>query len=872
MNERVGLQISLVPDGDGVKAMVTGTAAAFDDLSKRGATAARTLNSEFGATRRGIISISQQLAQTRTDLLAFFSIRYAADQAQQLIALADTAKTLDARLKLATTSAQEHATAQAELFRISQQNRTALATNVDLYAKLAPSMREMGRSQQDVFETTSLVSQAMQLSGSSAAAADAAITQFAQAMASGVLRGDEFNSINEQGARLMQALADGLGVTRGELRGVAEQGKLTADVVLYALGTQQEKLRTEFDQLPLTVSAAMTQVHNQFMAHISDLDQTYGVTSKVAEGVAYLGNHMEELAAVVALVAANMGGRLVSSMAATVAAQARMVAAEIATQAAKTSTLRITLLETQAIEANARATYEATTGFARLAAAERLYAAQKQTTIAADALAAASSARLSGAVGVLGRGLGLLGGPAGIIATAVTGIMLWRASADSAASETARLADETNNLNKTMAAPAAQGYSRQVEQVKASIARASAVIAEYREKINLVQADGAGGNDARVEYFRNMIEVQQEKITGLKGQLDQLAETKKRIEGIRDKPAGKPKNEKPFELESADQYGQRMASIAKEAYPEATQSAEEYGVAQAAVAREWLQSQESAEAFGKRMADLAQQAYPEATQSAEEYGQAQSRVAQQVLAEMDQLRNQLMPTDAIDAAYQRRAQMIAENVASEQERNQLLLALEAQYQDEKIAIQQRGMTMEQKLWASGWEGKVQIAAGALGNVAQFLMAGNKRQFEIGKMLARASIIADTSQAVMKAWAQGGPFLGPTLAIAAAAQGALQLRNLNSTQFGSGGHVSTAGAGGGGLNTSIPSINRQEPLQNQNRTSGGVLQVSIYGGFSEQTLRDDVIPAIADLVNANDIQIVNINSRNGQDLIAAARNG
>lgn len=85
--------------------------------------------------------------------------------------------------------------------------------------------------------------------------------------------------------------------------------------------------------------------------------------------------------------------------------------------------------------------------------------------------------------------------------------------------------------------------------------------------------------------------------------------------------------------ETAQQYGERMATLARLAYPEATQSAEEYGRAQASVAEQFLASQETAQQYGERMADLARIAYPEATQSAEEYGQRMAEESRKWLAE-----------------------------------------------------------------------------------------------------------------------------------------------------------------------------------------------------------------------------------------------
>lgn len=559
MNEQVGLQISLVPDGDGVKAMVTGTGRDFDTLSKKGTGAGRKIGREFNKTRAGIQSVSRQLQQTRSQLIAFFSISYAAQQAQQIIGVADAAKTLDARLKLATESSVEYEVASKGLFDIAQRNRTSLETTAGLYAKLAPSMREMGQAQSEVLALTESVSQAIKLSGSSAAAGDAAVQQFTQAMESGVLRGDEFNSINEQGGRLIKALADGLGVARGQLRGLAEDGKLTSRVVVQALSTQRDKLAQEYAQLPLKVSDSMTKIRNEFMVQVAALDQVTGTSATLADGLSWVAENMDLVAASTLLVAANITGRYVPSVAAAVTQQARLLAAEVATEAAKMSSARITVLQTTALLANAKATLAAATGFKHLAATEKLYAAQKQHTIAVEALAAASTLRTAKSVGMLKNAMMLLGGPVGIAVTAATALYFWSASADDSAEKAGTLNTEVDKLNKTMAVGAADGYSRQIKQVNDAIEKAGVALAGYQSNIDKIKAAGAGDKDARIEYFSNQIELEKQKLVKLNTQLKQFAETKKTIEDIASGKSKKGDDKKKPQADAVALYKAQLA-------------------------------------------------------------------------------------------------------------------------------------------------------------------------------------------------------------------------------------------------------------------------------------------------------------------------
>lgn len=101
------------------------------------------------------------------------------------------------------------------------------------------------------------VNQAIQLSGASAESGKAALVQLIQGLQSGVLRGEEFNSAMEQAPRLVQALANGLGVTTSELRKLTEQGGLTPVTLMKALEAQSEKVAAEFSKLPPTVGRAV---------------------------------------------------------------------------------------------------------------------------------------------------------------------------------------------------------------------------------------------------------------------------------------------------------------------------------------------------------------------------------------------------------------------------------------------------------------------------------------------------------------------------------------------------------------------------------------------------------------------------------------
>lgn len=185
---------------------------------------------------------------------------------------ADAYNLMNARLRLATTSQEEFNVAQRELSRIAQETEAPVQSLITLYGRISRPLREAGRSQQDILDVTEAVSTSFRVSGATAQEAENGVIQFAQALGAGALRGEEFNSVAQQAPRLMQALADGIGVPVGALKEMAAQGLLTAQVVTDALTGQLETLRQEAATLPDTVGGAMTKLGDRWREAIGQAD------------------------------------------------------------------------------------------------------------------------------------------------------------------------------------------------------------------------------------------------------------------------------------------------------------------------------------------------------------------------------------------------------------------------------------------------------------------------------------------------------------------------------------------------------------------------------------------------------------------------
>ncbi|MFT0518167.1 tape measure protein [Pseudomonas faucium] len=343
-----------------------------------------------------------------------------------LIHQADSWNQVNARLKQASTSTEDFAVSQKALFEVSQRTGTAFADNANLFSRSSASMREFGYSSSDVLGVTEALALGLQLSGAGAEEASSVITQFSQALGQGVLRGEEFNSVNENGDRVIRALATGMGVARKDLKAMADQGLLTIDKVVPALISQLGALQGEFKDLPGSVSRATTSISNSFQAWAGGLDGATGSTKALAGAISFVAENMDILAASALTLGAVYGGRKVldftkdlwDQVAAIRGAQSAEIGRTAAQLDAASMAVRRAAAETTAAEAQVAATRFTDAHAAALSRLRLARLGDAQAAAAQTAAQAANNAATSLASRAGGALLGILGGPAGLALTA----------------------------------------------------------------------------------------------------------------------------------------------------------------------------------------------------------------------------------------------------------------------------------------------------------------------------------------------------------------------------------------------------------------------------------------------------------------------
>lgn len=216
------------------------------------------------------------------------------------------------------------------VFDISQKTRSGLDATATLYARLERSTRSYGVTVEDITRLTTIINQGFVVSGATAEEASNAIIQLAQGLASGALRGDEFNSVNEQGNRLMIALADSMNVSIGALRNMAAEGKLTTEVIVNGLLSQGDKIGQEFAKTTATISQSLEIANNNITKFFGENATVKAGVKIFSDSVISLSENLEALSTTLTIVAGIMGARYVGALTMATSAKIADTAATIA--------------------------------------------------------------------------------------------------------------------------------------------------------------------------------------------------------------------------------------------------------------------------------------------------------------------------------------------------------------------------------------------------------------------------------------------------------------------------------------------------------------------------------------------------------------
>lgn len=469
-------------------------------------------------TQRALADLTGQLNSAKASAVGLAGAFAGAYATGHLISLADEWSSVNARLKQASKSTDDFKESQRALMEISQRTGTAFSDNASLFARSAASMREYGYSSEEVLKVTEAISTGLKLSGASTSESSSVITQFSQALAQGVLRGEEFNSVNENGDRVIRALASGMGVARKDLKAMADQGQLTADKVVPALISQLGALQDEYGAMPQTVASATTKIENAFLAWVGGANEATGATSALTGALNAISDNINTVASAAGVLAAIGGSRFIGGMIGDLGSQtAQLVEArknEIALAAARASTATQSQRKAAADAIAAERAYQLAQSELVLAKNTNAEATATQNAIAkrramitanaalvqSNRAVAASQQALNSATSVLGLvktgATGLLGLVGGLPGLLMLGAGAWY----------------TMYQNQEQARRSAQEYAGQIDEIR-----------QKTSKMSLTESDENRGQTVEALAEQNrLVDEQAKKVRNLKDEIDKL--------------------------------------------------------------------------------------------------------------------------------------------------------------------------------------------------------------------------------------------------------------------------------------------------------------------------------------------------------------
>lgn len=476
----------------------------------------------------------------------------------------DAVTSIDNKLKLATKDTSELAKVTEQLFKASNETRSSVEGTVGLYAKLERSTRDLGLSQSRLLNLTKDINKSFAISGASTEEASGSIRQLGQALASGVLRGDEFNSIAEQAPIIMEAVKAATGKTAGELRKLAETGALTAEILVKSLERYSKTINREFATSTATFAQKLEISKNNAIKFVKENDSLTSSVENTGDAILFLSKNIDGVITSVQLAAVAFGSKFAGGLATSTAAKLKAAsatraltiseasAANSALAAAKSNKIKAvsSLQSAKANQAYAQTAIFAATTDKQLAVANAalttsneallistnaVSASQTKMAIAAN-VASAANTKMAATATLAGRAMiglrstmALLGGPVGVLLTVAGSLALfvdWESDAEKQTkktnSEIDKQIESLNGLGKAQLQIKIRKFSQEQNKLNEKIVKQRKVIKDLKgeEKKAKLATTGLGASFAKVsaEVF-----AAEKKLIGFENQMASLS-------------------------------------------------------------------------------------------------------------------------------------------------------------------------------------------------------------------------------------------------------------------------------------------------------------------------------------------------------------
>ncbi|WP_337064354.1 tape measure protein [Serratia marcescens] len=482
------------------------------------------MEGRFNSTGKAVGSTEKafsSLSRVAVSLSAALSV-------QQVAQYANAWVDVNNKLVNAVRPTQQLADVTQRVFDISQETRSGLEATATLYGRLERATRSVGTSAEDLAKLTTTINKGLIVSGATTQEASSTMIQLSQALASGVLRGEEFNSISENGSRLAVALADSLGVTVGQLRAMAAEGKLTTNVVVKGLLSQGDVIAKEFGNTIQTMGQAFQIAGNNITKFVGESSTVRSGIAAFNDAVVSMSENLDTVSTAVTAAALVFGGRYAGALALAASSQLEQVRATIQAVAATRSRAKEEMAAALVTQRKAIADREAALSALNVATAEynvargsaaeaialdnviRLRAIYVQTGAAAalannalsasQARVAATGLTMANAMSVIKTVTSPLGGPIGILAMVAAGWYLYAQNQAEARKESIAFANTLPDvIAKLKEMNLAQAQGVRADTIE-SIKNQKQDISELEDKISSLTAEYNKYNDLAKQF------------------------------------------------------------------------------------------------------------------------------------------------------------------------------------------------------------------------------------------------------------------------------------------------------------------------------------------------------------------------------------
>jgi len=371
--------------------------------------------------------------------------------AKGLVHVADQFVLINARVKTVTDSLEEQKFVMQSLRDSANEVGVSMESAAKLFIRTQRVRKDIGATTQDVLKFVQTIQRLTLISGASAQESTAAMIQLSQAIASSRLSGEELRSVMEQVPVIVKTITDEYDITLAQFRKLAEQGEITADVMVTAINNASVRVAQEAAKMPDTVGRAFMNLRNEFQALTGEINKEFNVTGRLAAGIRSLAGNLETVADIVLVLAGYLGVRLVQAIIGATVATVKGTIALKAEVTARIAATAATLAHVRARQAElviatghigvigkwGKKQNELVRSTGRLERATTKYNKALKAAIPLTFLGRAS------------RLLGIFGGLPGVIAAAAGALWVWNQRTKDAEERAEKLKEKLLNLGKS---------------------------------------------------------------------------------------------------------------------------------------------------------------------------------------------------------------------------------------------------------------------------------------------------------------------------------------------------------------------------------------------------------------------------------------